>query len=68
MSMNAAKKLNIQSKGESIQYFEQLVTEVIEMLPERLRNAVRNLGGGVEDVPSVDFLLELGHGAQIFMS
>jgi predicted Zn-dependent protease with MMP-like domain len=59
--VNAAKKLNMQSKCESIENFEQLVEEVIEELPDRLRNAVRNLGVLVEEEPSDDLLLELGH-------
>lgn len=56
-----AKKINIQSKYESIEHLEQLVEEVIEMLPKRLRDAVRNLGVIVEEEPSDDLLLELGH-------
>lgn len=59
--MNSAKKLNMQSKCESIENFEQLVEEVIEELPKRLRNAVRNLGVSIEDEPSDALLLELGH-------
>ncbi len=55
------KKINRQSKYESIKYFEQLVAEVIEELPERLRNKVRNLGILVEEEPAEDLLLELGH-------
>ncbi|MFQ5638708.1 MAG: citrate/2-methylcitrate synthase [bacterium] len=56
-----SKKLNMQSKCESIENFEQLVEEVIEELPKRLRNTVRNLGVLVEEEPSDDLLLELGH-------
>ncbi len=51
----------MQPKCESIENFEQLVEEVIEELPKRLRNAVRNLGILVEEEPSDDLLLELGH-------
>lgn len=59
--MNSAKKLNMQSKCESIDDFEQLVEEVIKKLPKRLRNAVRNLDVSIEDEPSDALLLELGH-------
>lgn len=58
--MNAAKKLNMQSKCESIENFQQIVAEVIAELPKKLRNAVRNLGVLVEEEPSDDLLLELG--------
>lgn len=51
----------MQSKCESIENFEQLVEEVIEELPKRLRNAVRNLGVSIVDEPSDALLLELGH-------
>lgn len=59
--MNAAKQSNMQSKCESIENFEQLVAEVIAELPKRLRSTVRNLGVIVEEEPSDDLLLELGH-------
>ena len=51
----------MQPKCESIENFEQLVEEVIRELPKRLRNAVRNLSVLVEEEPSDDLLLELGH-------
>ncbi len=53
--------MTLQPKCESIENFEQVVEEVIEELPKRLRNAVRNLGVLVEEEPSDDLLLELGH-------
>ena len=53
--------MTLQPKCESIENFEQVVEEVIEELPKRLRNAVRNLGVLVEEEPSDDLLLELRH-------
>ena len=51
----------MQPKCVSKDSFEQFVEEVINDLRKMLRNAVWNLGVLVEEEPSDDLLLELGH-------
>ena len=45
---------------EARKQFEQVIGEVIDRLPERFREAIRNLSVIVEDEPNNDLLLELG--------
>lgn len=59
-SLTSESQLN-RAREEACAHFEKLVEDAINGLPRKLREAVRNLSIIVEDEPTANSHLELGH-------